>query len=94
MDSIKFFANLGKSATEALAMIRQVFGEESTSCTRNVQNHRDRKKGGTDEDKSQEHSHNFSLTSRELFSKNSSWQTKQPIPHTTVTFYGDCMKKC
>jgi hypothetical protein len=26
--------------------------------------------------------------------KNSSWQTKQSIPHTTVTFYGDCVKMC
>jgi hypothetical protein len=29
-----------------------------------------------------------------LTSKNSSWQAKQSIPHTTVTFYGGCMKMC
>jgi hypothetical protein len=23
---------------------------------------------------------------------NTSWQTKQSIPHTTVIFYGDCVK--
>jgi hypothetical protein len=34
----------------------------------------------------------FSLTSRGLLTKNSSWQVKQLIPHTTVTFYGDCVK--
>jgi hypothetical protein len=25
---------------------------------------------------------------------NSSWQAKQSIPHTTVTFHGDCVKMC
>jgi hypothetical protein len=36
----------------------------------------------------------FSLTSRGLFTKNSSWQAKESIPHTTVMFYGDCVKMC
>jgi hypothetical protein len=35
----------------------------------------------------------FFLTSTGLFTKNPSLQTKQSIPHITVTFYGDCMKK-
>jgi hypothetical protein len=26
--------------------------------------------------------------------KNSSWHAKQSIPHTTVTFYGDCVIIC
>jgi hypothetical protein len=26
--------------------------------------------------------------------KKSSWQAKQSIPHTTVKFYGDCLKMC
>jgi hypothetical protein len=34
------------------------------------------------------------LTSRGLFTKISSWQGKQSIRHTTVTFYGDCVKMC
>jgi hypothetical protein len=34
------------------------------------------------------------LTSRKLFTKNSSWRTKQSIPHTTVTFYVDSVKMC
>jgi hypothetical protein len=34
----------------------------------------------------------FSFTSRGLFIKHSSYQVKQSIPHTTVTFYGDCWK--
>jgi hypothetical protein len=28
------------------------------------------------------------------FTKNSSWQAKQSIPHTTMTLYGDCVKMC
>jgi hypothetical protein len=27
-------------------------------------------------------------------SKNSSWQAKQLIPHTTVMFYVECLKMC
>jgi hypothetical protein len=34
----------------------------------------------------------FSLTSRGLFTKHSSCQAKQSIPHTTVMFHGDCVK--
>jgi hypothetical protein len=34
------------------------------------------------------------LTSRGLFTKNSSWQAKHLIPYTTVTFYADCVKLC
>jgi hypothetical protein len=36
----------------------------------------------------------FSFTSRRLFTENSFWQAKQSIPHTTVMFYGDCLKIC
>jgi hypothetical protein len=50
--------------------------------------------GETDEEQSQEHCSSFSLTSRKLFTKNSSSQAKQSIPHPTVTFYGDCVKMC
>jgi hypothetical protein len=34
------------------------------------------------------------MTSRGFFNKIFSWQAKQSIPHTTVTFNGDCMKLC
>jgi hypothetical protein len=34
------------------------------------------------------------VTARGLFIKNSSWQVKQPIPQTSVTFNGNCVKMC
>jgi hypothetical protein len=51
-------------------------------------------KGGTGEEQSQEHWSSFAWTPVGLFSKKSSWQAKQSIPHTNVTFYGDFMKMC
>jgi hypothetical protein len=90
--SIKFRADLRKSATQTLSVIRQAFGEESMSCTRMIEWQTET--GETGEEQSQEHAHNVSLTSRGLFINNSSWQAKQSIPHTTVMFYGDCVRMC
>jgi hypothetical protein len=50
-------------------------------------------KGETGEEQSQEHAHHFTLTSREIFTKNSSWQARQSIPHITMMLNGDCVKK-
>jgi hypothetical protein len=77
-----FCANLGKSATETLAITRQAFREEGKSSTLVFKV------------KSKAKSMLIPLTSRVLFTKNSSWQAKQSIPHTTLTFYGDCGKMC
>jgi hypothetical protein len=57
-NSITFCASLGKSAKQKLAMIKQAFGEESVSRTREVQAHRGRK-DGADEEQSLEHDHHF-----------------------------------
>jgi hypothetical protein len=46
-------------------------------------------KGKTGKEQSQEYAHHFSLKSSGLFTKNSPWQAKHSIPHTTVTFYGE-----
>jgi hypothetical protein len=67
--------------------------EEGMGHTQIFQIHQDRKEGETDEEQSQQHVHRF-LTSRRLFTKNSSWQYKQSVLHTTVTFYGDYMNMC
>jgi hypothetical protein len=56
--TLNCFAHLAKSATEPLAMIRQAFGEESTSHTRRVQTHRDRQRRDRRE-QDREHAHNL-----------------------------------
>jgi hypothetical protein len=65
--------------------------EENISHARRVQNQWDRERRDKWRAKSRAFSL-FSLTSRGLSTKNSSWKAKQLILHTTVTFYGDCMK--
>jgi hypothetical protein len=93
---IRFCANLGKSATETLATIRQAFGEEGMGRTWVFEWHaRFRGAGKTERPRAKSRAClSFSFTSRGMFIKNSSWQAEQSIPHTIVTFYGDCMKMC
>jgi hypothetical protein len=91
-NSITFCLYLGKCETETLAVIRQLFGEENMSITRNDQNHLGRRR--RDEEKISEHAHHFLWHKGGLFTKNSSWQTKHTIPRTTVTLYGEWVKMC
>jgi hypothetical protein len=48
-----------ESATETLAMVRQLYGEESMSHTWKFQTSRQKKKGETGEEQSQEHAYDF-----------------------------------
>jgi hypothetical protein len=67
-------------------MIRSVEGRKYEPYTKSPKSQRPKKVSG--EEQSQEHDHHFSLI------KNSFWQAKYSIPHTTVTIYGDCVKMC
>jgi hypothetical protein len=78
-NSIQLYANVGKSATETLETIRQAFGDESIRSTRKLQTLRDWERRDWWEEKSRECS-SFSLTSRGVFTRNSSWQVKLSIP--------------
>jgi hypothetical protein len=71
---------------ETLTMDRQAFGKKASAV------YGKSNLSETGEDQSCEHTHHFSLTSRELFIKNSSWKAKQSISHTTVMFHGECLK--
>jgi hypothetical protein len=77
--SIKFCANLEKSGTEALAVIRQAFGGESMSSTWKGQL-TEIKKGKTGEEQNQSMLIIF-IDIKRPFTKNSSWQAKQSVPH-------------
>jgi hypothetical protein len=55
--------------------------------------HTKTKKGEAGEAKSRAR-WSFPLIPRGLFTKNSPWQAKQLVLHTTVMFYGDCVKMC
>jgi hypothetical protein len=57
-NSIKFCANLGKSATETLAIIRQAFGEE-TFAAHGESKLIETEKREADKEQSHEHAHHF-----------------------------------
>jgi hypothetical protein len=70
-NSIKCCAYPEQVRLETLAMIRQAFGEESMSRNGKYKL-TDTENSETREQQSQEHAHHFSLTSRGLFTMNSS----------------------
>jgi hypothetical protein len=88
--AIEFCANLRKSATETLAMIRQAFGKESVSHTESPNSSRPRK---ATQVKSKVKSMLIIFSDvRGVVHKKVVLQAKQSIPSTTVTFYCDCLK--
>jgi hypothetical protein len=64
------------------------------SRTRKVKTIVETEKGDAGEEQSKKACSSFSLTLRELFTKNSYWEIKQLILHTDVMFQGDCVKMC
>jgi hypothetical protein len=86
---IKFYANLGKSVAETLIMIRQAFREESMSPVHALVQGRLKKARLV---KSKVKSMLITVFNIKTSTKNLSWQAKQSIPYTTVTFYTDCVK--
>jgi hypothetical protein len=91
--SIKFWANLGKSAKGSLEILRQAFREESMSSQWENTNSPWPKKARQVKSKVKSMLIIF-FDVEGLFTMNSSWQAKQSSPHTTLTFYGDCVKMC
>jgi hypothetical protein len=59
-----------------------------------VQTHRDRKRRDRWIAKSRAKSMLIIFFAREFVMKNSSWQGKHSLAHTTVKLYGDCVKMC
>jgi hypothetical protein len=80
-------------SAETLAVNIQVFGEEKYEPYTESPNSPRPKNARQVKSKSRT-CWSFSWTPGGLFTKNSSWQAKQSIPHNTVTFYGDCVKMC
>jgi hypothetical protein len=79
---------------ETLAMIRQAFKEESRTCTYEKVQTQWGQKGKTGEEKVKSMFIIFFHIKETVHKKNLSCQTKQSSPHTTVMFYGDCVKMC
>lgn len=94
---IKFCTNLEESAAVTLTVINQVFMEESLARTqvfewKSLKSQRPKRQNRWRAN--WRVCSLFSLACRGLSTKNSLWQTKQTILHTSVTFYGDCMNMC
>jgi hypothetical protein len=69
-----------------------VQGQQQQFSKLKVQTHRDRKR--RDRWRAKSRACTFSLISGGSSTKNWSWQSKQSILHTTVTFYCECLKMC
>jgi hypothetical protein len=94
----RFCANLRKSTMETLAVIRREFREEDVSHIWVFKWHAWFRQTGKKKARQVKNKVKNMLLSffdiKEMFTENSSWQAKRSIPHTTVTFYSDCLKMC
>jgi hypothetical protein len=86
--STKFCANLAKSMTETVAMIRQAFGEEILSRARKI-----RKNARQAKNKIKSMLIIFFVI-KEIVHKEFILAGLIVMSLTTVTFYGDCVKMC
>jgi hypothetical protein len=76
---------------ETLTMTRQASGEESMESPNSP---RLEKKARQVKSKVKRMLINCFYIKGIVHKKNSSWQAKQSIPRTTVTFYDDCVEMC
>jgi hypothetical protein len=87
-NSITFCEYLGKGAMETLAMIRQAFGEESIYLYIETPNSLRRPK------KVRQVKIKVKSMLIIFFDIKRIVHAEQSVPHTTMKFYGDCVKMC
>jgi hypothetical protein len=90
-----FLANVEKNATDTLTLSRSVRRRKYEPQTESSNSQRQKKERQVKNKVKSILIIVFDIKGGGgFFAEHSSWQAKQSIPHTTVTFYGDCLKMC